>query len=50
MFNMKIRQPLFSNEGCKEGNEVNFDLPPEFSEHEEDKGICEESAILDTPQ
>jgi len=38
-----------------EGDEVNYDLPPGFDEHEEqqdddNKGFCEAFIILDSPQ
>ena len=28
----EVRQPLFSNKGCKEDNEVDWDLLPKFDE------------------
>jgi len=34
---------------CHEDNEVSFDLPPRFNEHEDDKGSCEAFIILGSP-
>jgi len=31
----EVRQPLFSNEGCKEDNWVDWDLPPKFDEYKD---------------
>jgi len=39
MLDMKkeVQQPLFSNEGCKEDNEVDWDLPPKFHEYKDEQ-------------